>query len=107
MKLLDKIKNAIFEEDEFEELEKQEEVKQEPPKVEEVVKKIDIAKKIEIPREEQPVMKPLRREQHRKTPVIFDEEDFIMEEKRLAPKPKKEPRKMEEPKKPLYGGYKD
>ncbi len=111
MKLLDKIKNAIFEEDEFEELEKQEEVKQESPKVEEVVKKIDIEKtipkKIEIPREEQPVMKPLRREQHRKTPVIFDEEDFIMEEKRLAPKPKKEPRKMEEPKKPLYGGYKD
>ena len=111
MKLLDKIKNAIFEEDEFEELEKQEEVKQEPPKVEEVVKKIDIEKtipkKIEIPREEQPVMKPLRREQHRKTPVIFDEEDFIMEEKRLAPNPKKEPRKMEEPKKPLYGGYKD
>ena len=47
----------------------------------------------------------MRREQHRRTPVIFNEEDFVMEEKRMAPKP--EPKKKEEPKKPLYGGYKD
>ncbi len=120
MKLLDKIKNAIFEDDEFEELEKsEEELKKEAEEVkEEVVKKIDIEKtipkKIELPKEEvkEPVMqetsvRPMRREQHRRTPVIFDEEDFIMEEKRMAPKPKPEIKRKEEPKKPLYGGYKD
>ena len=120
MKLLDKIKNAIFEDDEFEELEKsEEELKREAEEVkEEVVKKIDIEKtipkKIELPKEEvkEPVMqetsvRPMRREQHRRTPVIFDEEDFIMEEKRMAPKPKPEIKRKEEPKKPLYGGYKD
>ena len=112
MKLLDKIKNAIFEDDEFEELEKSDEELREQKKevqVEEVVKKIDIEKtipkKIELPKEEMNEQKPLRREQHRKTPVIFNEEDFIMEEKKLPPK--KEPVKKEEPRKPLYGGYKD
>ncbi len=113
MKLLDKIKNAIFEEDEFEELErKEDEIKPELPK-EEVVKKIDIEKtipkKIELPKEEKKeqieLPKPMKREQHRKTPVIFNEEDFVMEEERMIPKP--EPKKREEPKKPLYGGYKD
>ncbi|MGN0993207.1 MAG: hypothetical protein ACI4PE_04735 [Bacilli bacterium] len=112
MKLLEKLKNAIFEDDEFEELEKSneelEEVKKEVP-VTEVVKKIDIEKtipkKIELPKDEEIGQKPLRREQHRKTPVIFNEEDFVMEEKKLAPK--KETIKREEPKKPLYGGYKD
>ena len=112
MKLLDKIKNAIFEDDEFEELEKSDEELREQKKevkVEEVVKKIDIEKtipkKIELPKDEEKVQKPLKREQHRKTPVIFNEEDFVMEEKKLPPK--KEMIKKEEPKKPLYGGYKD
>lgn len=112
MKLLEKLKNAIFEDDEFEELEKSDEELREQKKevkVEEVVKKIDIEKtipkKIELPKDEEKVQKPLRREQHRKTPVIFNEEDFVMEEKKLSPK--KEMIKKEEPKKPLYGGYKD
>lgn len=110
MKLLDKIKNAIFEDDEFEELErKDEEITEKPLKQDDVVKKIDIEKtipkKIELPKEEVVAPKPLKREQHRRTPVIFNEEDFIMEEKKIAPKP--EPVKKEEPKKPLYGGYKD
>ena len=112
MKLLEKLKNAIFEDDEFEELEKSDEELREQKKevkVEEVVKKIDIEKtipkKIELPKDEEKVQKPLRREQHRKTPVIFNEEDFVMEEKKLPPK--KEMIKKEEPKKPLYGGYKD
>lgn len=113
MKLLDKIKNAIFEDDEFEELErKEDDIKNELPK-EEVVKKIDIEKtipkKIELPKEEVKekieLPKPMKREQHRKTPVIFNEEDFVMEEERMVSKP--EPKKKEEPKKPLYGGYKD
>lgn len=112
MKLLEKLKNAIFEDDEFEELEKSDEELREQKKevpVTEVVKKIDIEKtipkKIELPKEEEKMQKPLKREQHRKTPVIFNEEDFVMEEKKLAPK--KETIKREEPKKPLYGGYKD
>lgn len=112
MKLLEKLKNAIFEDDEFEELEKSDEELREQKKevkVEEVVKKIDIEKtipkKIELPKDEEKVQKPLKREQHRKTPVIFNEEDFVMEEKKLPPK--KEMIKKEEPKKPLYGGYKD
>lgn len=112
MKLLEKLKNAIFEDDEFEELEKSDEELREQKKevkVEEVVKKIDIEKtipkKIELPKDEEKVQKPLRREQYRKTPVIFNEEDFVMEEKKLPPK--KEMIKKEEPKKPLYGGYKD
>ena len=91
MKLLEKLKNAIFEDDEFEELEKSDEelekVKKEVP-VTEVVKKIDIEKtipkKIELPKEEEKMQKPLKREQHRKTPVIFNEEDFVMEEKKLV-----------------------
>lgn len=113
MKLLDKIKNAIFEDDEFEELEKNdiELPKKEEKPVEEVVKKIDIEKtipkKIELPKEEQIPEKPMKREL-RRTPVIFNEEDFIMEEKkRVVTPPKKEVKKMEEVKKPLYGGYKD
>ena len=68
MKLLDKIKNAIFEDDEFEELEKSDEEIREQKKevqVEEVVKKIDIEKtipkKIELPKEEEKEQKPLRR----------------------------------------------
>ena len=58
MKLLDKIKNAIFEDDEFEELEKSDEEIRKQKKevqVEEVVKKIDIEKtipkKIELQKE--------------------------------------------------------
>lgn len=110
MKLLDKIKNAIFEEDEFEELEREEVVeKKEQAPVEDVVRKIDIEKtipkKIELPKEEVKEQKPLRREQYRKTPVIFNEEDFIMEEEQIAPR--KEVVRKEEPKKPLYGGYKE
>lgn len=107
MKLLDKIKNAIFEDDEFEELERHdEEVK------EEVVKKIDIEKtipkKIELPKEEVKAFeespRPMKREQHRKTPVIFNEEDFVMEDKKIQ---KANDKRLEEPRKPLYGGYKE
>lgn len=115
MKLLDKLKNAIFEEDEFEELERHEEEipkkKEEPKQIEEVVKKIDIEKtipkKVEVPKEETPEPKPMKRE-YRRTPVIFSEEDLILEEKqRPISRPKKEERRIEEVKKPLYGGHKE
>ena len=128
MKLLDKIKNAIFEDDEFEELEEtlkeepKQDKKEEKARIkiddepgfkkqdDEVVKKIDIektvSKKSEISKEE-PVESVLPKREHRKTPVIFDEEDFILEDLK-EPLPKKEPIKKEEPpRKPLYGGYKE
>ena len=117
MKLLDKIKNAIFEEDELEDNDLVEEKKEEPVKQvkinnfeDELVKKIDIEKtipkKIEIPKEKVEEKKPvLPKREHRVTPVIFDEDDFIMEEEPV-PVPKREPVK-EDVKKPLYSGYKD
>lgn len=137
MKWIDKLKNAIFEDDEFEEEEmpvqkkkkdkkdkKEKNVEVEQPVVindnsfssEEVVKKIDIEKtipkNIELPKveeikEEKPeVVKPLPKREHRRTPVIFDEDDFVMEDDDYIT-PVKEPVKKEEPKKTLYGGYRD
>ena len=124
MKLLDKIKNAIFEEEEEnEEIEAQE---TEPIKIkkeekvfadDEVVKKIDvektIPKKIELPKVEEtidiPKPKPVMpKRERRKTPVIFDESDFIMEDELEAIRTRELPKiEKEEPKKTLYGGYKD
>ena len=121
MKLLDKIKNAIFEEEEFDEefagKEPEEEIKPAPkPKVieketDEIVKKIDIErtipKRIDIQEEvkEKKEKPPMKREL-RRTPIIFDEDDFVMDEPKPAPKQKIE-KKKEEVKKPLYGGYRD
>lgn len=115
MKLLDKIKNAIFEEDEFEEeieIEKKEQPKEKKENIftDNIVKKIDIEKtipkRIEIKEqvEEKKEKTPPKREM-RRTPVIFNDEDFGIEEK---PKVEKKVEiKKEEVKKPLYGGYKD
>lgn len=136
MKLIDKIKNAIFEEDEFEELENKEDeieestekVKEEKNKKEEVeikkekepvfeedevVKKIDIEKTIPkrrsfLDREESELDMPekivIPKREHRKTPVIFDEEDFVMDDETFI---KEEKPKKEEVKKTLYGGYRE
>ena len=125
MKLLDKIKDAIFEDDEFEEIEEEKheekietprkEVKVRPEPVketlkEEVVKQVDIEKtlpkRIEIPKEDEARERVIPKREHRKTPVIFDEEDFVLEDLEQQV-PKREPVKKEEPKKPLYGGYKE
>lgn len=115
MKLLDKIKNAIFEEEEFDEEFTNDEPVKEEKKNDNIVKKIDIEKtipkRIEIEKEEKNnvienlAKQPMKRE-HRRTPVIFDEEDFVMEEVKPKQKPKPEIKK-EEPKKTLYGGYRD
>ncbi len=115
MKLWDKIKNSIFEEDELEETELVDEIKEkEKPVVDtfkdEVVKKIDIEKtipkRIELPKEEVEEKKPiLPKREHRVTPVIFDEDDFIIDDEPI-PVPKKEVVK-EDIKRPLYSGYKD
>ncbi len=132
MKLIDKIKKAIFEEEEFEdEQEKTEEVKKPEVKTfadDEVVKKIDIEKtipkKIEVPKEEikkeeievevseKPIVKEIPKSimpkrEHRRSPVIFDESDFIMEDEIEAMKNRQLPKKEEPPKKVLYGGYKE
>lgn len=124
MKLLDKIKNAIFEEEEFDEefASSSESVKEEeePKKAEvktavsDIVKKIDIEKTIpknleikkEVPIEEvKTEEKPIMKREMRRTPVIFDENDFVEAPKREI---RREPVVVkEEVKKPLYGGYKD
>lgn len=111
MKLLDKIKNAIFEEDEFEEeVENKDSSKTHSSLSDDIVKKIDIEKTIprkieineEVEKREEKV--PTKRES-RRTPIIFDEEDLVFEE------PKRDNNKIdikkEEVKKPLYGGYRD
>ena len=113
MKIWDKIKNSIFEEDELEEAEVIGEEKEKPVVdtfKDEVVKKIDIEKtipkRIEIQKEEEEEKKPvLPKREHRVTPMIFDEDDFIMEDEPI-PVPKKEEKK-EDFKRPLYSGYKD
>lgn len=130
MKLLDKIKNAIFEEDEeFDETlakdsvsfseSKIKEIKKESKKENkieteeplELVKKIDIEKtvskkEIKNDLEEQP---KIRREMRRTTPIVFEEEDFEYEKPIVKPKvkPISEPVKKDDSKKILYGGYKD
>lgn len=138
MKLIEKLKNAIFE-DEEDELEiptkkkKDKEVK-EKVKIkdrvkindnnfseDEVVKKIDIEKTIpkdiEFPVVEEEKLEEtvetkfektvtLPKREHRRTPVIFNEEDFVMEEDEIVP-PVREVEKTETPKKVLYGGYRD
>ena len=117
MKLLDKIKNAIFEEEEFDEEFTNDVSVKEEKKSDDIVKKIDIEKtipkRIEIEKavekenniKESVPKQPMKREL-RRTPVIFDEEDFIMDDVKPKTKPKPEIRK-EEPKKSLYGGYRD
>lgn len=123
MKLLDKIKNAIFEDEEFDEefsgeskedvIEtKKSEVKS---SVSDIVKKIDIEKTIpknielkkEVEEEKETIIKeekPIMKREMRRTPVIFDEEDFVDSNRNEI---RREPIIKEEVKKPLYGGYKD
>lgn len=102
MGLLNKIKSALFEEDEEDEKET-------------VEKQQEIAKKIELPiKEKEEItikhydqedsssvsLTNYSREDRRKTPIIFDVEDFIEEE--IKPPVKKVEKKEE---KILYGGY--
>lgn len=99
MKLLDKLKNAIFEEVEEEETKVVPEVKEEK-----IVKKIDVEKTIqEAPKQESLVPKvEEKRVDHIKKPIIFDDEDFLSETRELSLKRSEAPKVKE---KPLYGGY--
>lgn len=98
MKLLDKIKTALFEDDEEQE--------QSSPVIEKKVE-VPIAKKIDIEKTEKEFKKEeelreFKKEEKIKGPIIFDDEDFLMEvPKKVAPA-KVEPKKEE---KILYGGY--
>jgi len=94
MGLLNKIKNALFEEEEVEE---------------EIAKKIDVEKTIrEEPEirirhyDEEKAEEPVIKEN--KTPMIFDVEDFV--EEPVYEEPKKEYQKpVKETQKIIYGGY--
>ena len=129
MKLLDRIKNAIFEDDELEVMEKEQkqEIKEQiKEQKEEIARQIDVEKTIpkrsELSLEEEldltleddedEVISELPKREYRKTPVIFDEEDFIMEEENMSPArayydDDDDFETLEEPKKHLYGGYRD
>lgn len=101
MKLLDKLKNAIFEEVE----EEQETVDVPVKREEKIVKKIDIEKTIqETPKQEIELPKKIeeKRETHVKKPIIFDDEDFLSETRELSLSRKETPKVKE---KPLYGGF--
>ncbi len=94
MKLIEKIKNALFEEEE--------DVK-EPVKE---VKQVPIAKKIDIEKTRDEIEKKeeihTRREEKTKTPIIFDDADFLMDVKEP---PKKEVKEVKKEERILYGGY--
>lgn len=108
MGLLEKLKNALFEEDDDEDIEEEKVLKKEKVSFpdEQIVKKIDVNK---VSREEYvPVENDLpsfqiqefKIEEKPKGPIIFDDEDFLSDTKELTFKevPKKE-------EKILYGGY--
>lgn len=87
MKLLDKIKNALFDEGE----------------IEEIAKKVDVAKTTESKRITRSYEEDKTREpeiiKEVKKPIIFDDEDFLIEPPKVE-----EPKKVEEKPKPkLYG----
>lgn len=93
MKLIEKIKNALFEEDEYE----KEEVNE--SKFTPIAKKIDVEKTIEMEKKDEPFM---RKEEKPKAPIIFDDSDFLMDTKEL---PKKEVKEVKKEERILYGGY--
>lgn len=97
MKLLDKIRNAFFEEEEDEQ-----------PEDNQIVKKIDVSKTIKEEVKHEPQIKvedePLAefsytREEKNKGPIIFDDEDFVSDTKEVAFVPPKKEEKI------VYGGY--
>ena len=101
MGLLEKIKNALFEEDDDEEEIK--EKKETRYKEEKIAKKIDISKTtVELPPKEEIKMPTLdfKTPEKPKGPIIFDDDDLLSDTKELHFKevPKKE-------EKILYGGY--
>ena len=102
MELLEKLKNALFEEDDEDEVK---ESKKEKVKINEdkIVKKIDVTRTTkEEPKEELPSygLQDFKIEEKPKGPIIFDDEDFLSDTKELTFReiPKKE-------EKILYGGY--
>ncbi len=93
MKLIEKIKNALFEEEP--EREEEQENKFVPP----IAKKINVEKTMEMEKKEETFM---RKEEKPKAPIIFDDSDFLMEQPEL---PKKEVKEVKKEERILYGGY--
>lgn len=118
MKLLDKLKNALFEEEEEQEeteeiirerpvsrVTEKEEVAEKPEysysRVSQPVKKVEPIITEEEPKEEIPISTlEYAKEEKKKGPIIFDDEDFLSDTKEMSYQqvPKKE-------EKILYGGY--
>lgn len=96
MKLLDKIKTALFEEEE------EEIVKPvaKPVEEEKIAHKIDVERTIEDTKPDLILPKMDTTEEVKKGPIIFDDEDFLSDTKEII---FKEPPRKEE--KVLYGGY--
>lgn len=98
MNILNKIKNALFEEEEEEE--------------QEIAKKIDVEKtvveepEIKIRHYDEPVEETTHVEKERITPVIFDVDDFV-EEEPVSYKPEYQEYKkpIQKEQKIIYGGY--
>lgn len=99
MKILDKIKNAIFEEVPAEDVDTNKEPVVE--KEEKIVKKIDVEKTIqELPKQEEKKEVVEKRVERPKKQIIFNDEDFLSETREINMK-RQEPKLKE---KPLYGG---
>ena len=106
MKLLDKLKNLLYEDEE----EQEEET---PVHEEELVKKIDVTKSIKKEKpeiKEEPKLETrfrdieFKEEEQKKGPIIFDDEDFMTEPKAQL-YPEKEPEIKND--RILYGGYEE
>ncbi len=101
MKLLDKLKTVLFEEDE----EEKEQEKQEDVVINDETKTFSIAHKVDVERTNKEIANDSKTlnsvdRQEKKAPIIFEDEDFLSDTKEIS---FKEPFKKEEA--VLYGGY--
>ena len=101
MGFMDKLKNIFFEEEEDEEVE-DEKVKQDQ---EVVIKKVEIPKRVKEEKNETVEIKPVNKEviepkrEKRQQELIFDDEDFVLDTKKVVKKEVKKEEKIEPPKK--------
>lgn len=99
MGFMDKLKNIFFEEEEDEEVEEEKQKDQEV-----VIKKVEIPKKVKEEKEETVEIKPISSEvvepkrEKRQQELIFDDEDFVLDTKRVVKKEIKKEEKIEIPK---------
>ncbi len=101
MKILDKLKNMIFEEEE-ESVEETKEIRKELPDEEEIVRKIDTEKSVKKPvqKEIEEELLDFEEEELPRGPIMFDDDDFVPDFKE---EDDEEPDIKED--RILYGGY--